>query len=91
MVQVLEGTSIAIATAAAEAIRASLSLPPHAFTYLTTHGSLDVAHVQFFERLMDKITEPQDQQAIVDSARAFYRLYGDIFRSLPRRAQQAAA
>ena len=90
MVHVLEGTSIAIATAAAESIRASLKLPRQAFTYLLSHGALDIEHVQFFEALMNKITEPEDQLAILDSARAFYRLYGDIFRALPRGSQQAA-
>jgi hypothetical protein len=33
--------------------------------------------------LMDRIDEPQDQQAIVQAAREFFQLYGDIFRSLP--------
>jgi hypothetical protein len=33
--------------------------------------------------LMDRIDDPADQQAIVHAARAFYRLYSDVFRSLP--------
>ena len=32
---------------------------------------------------MDRIDDAQDQAAIVHGARAFYRLYGDVFRSLP--------
>ena len=90
MVQVLEGTSVAIATAAADAIARSLELPRQAFTYLNTHGSLDMAHVKLFESLMNRIADPDDRGAVIDSARAFYRLYGDIFRALPREARQAA-
>ncbi len=84
MVQVLEGTSIALATQAAARIADSLQLPPKAFSYLNSHGSLDIKHVQFFEGLMEKISEPADQAAIIHGAKVFYRLYGDIFRSLPR-------
>ncbi|MGD9171491.1 MAG: iron-containing redox enzyme family protein, partial [Candidatus Thiodiazotropha sp.] len=42
MVLVLEGTSIELATKAAKATQASLKLPDNAFTYLTSHGSLDI-------------------------------------------------
>ncbi|MGE5793421.1 MAG: TenA family transcriptional regulator, partial [Bacteroidota bacterium] len=48
MVHVLEGTSIALATSAAQVIRNKLGLPPEAFTYLTSHGALDCEHVRFF-------------------------------------------
>jgi len=90
MVHVLEGTSIAIATDAARAIRARLGLPANAFTYLTSHGSLDLEHVTLFRGLMDRVTDAGDQDAIVRCTRAFYRLYGDIFRSLPRGHRRAA-
>ena len=86
MVHVLEGTSTAIATAAAEAIRGGLGLPPGAFTYLTSHGCIDIEHMKLFESLMDKIDDPRDQGAVVECATAIYRLYGDIFRSLPGQA-----
>ena len=84
MVHVLEGTSTAIATSAADAMRTSLGLPAKAFTYLTSHGSLDVEHVKFFEGLMNRIDEPADREAVVHCARTMYRLYGDIFRALPQ-------
>ena len=86
MVHVLEGTSTAVATAAADAIRRTLELPPDACTYLTSHGTLDVSHVQFFERLMDRVDNPDDQDSIVACSNAMYRLYGDVFRSLPAAA-----
>jgi pyrroloquinoline quinone (PQQ) biosynthesis protein C len=84
MVHVLEGTSQAIATGAAAAIQGALGLPDGAFTYLTSHGSLDREHVKFFEDLVDRLDDPLDQTAVVHCARAIYRLYGDIFRSLPQ-------
>lgn len=83
MVHVLEGTSTRIASAAAEKIRDVLDLPPHAFSYLTSHGALDLEHVVFFENLMNQVVRPEDQDSIIDCAHMFYRLYGDIFRALP--------
>ncbi len=83
MVQVLEGTSVNVATAAARAIQKSLGLPDRAFSYLLSHGDLDQQHIRFFESLMDKVTEPAEQAEVVHRAKVFYRLYGDIFRSLP--------
>lgn len=82
MVHVLEGTSVALASQAAQAIQDSLKLPDSAFSYLRSHGSLDQEHVQFFEALVDRIADPEDQQSVVQSAKAFYRLYGDIFRAI---------
>jgi len=82
MVHVLEGTSINIADHAANRIREALSLPRKAFSYLYSHGALDIEHVQFFENLMNRIEDPADQDQIVHAANAFYGLYGDIFRSL---------
>ena len=83
MVHVLEGTSTAIATSAARAIGIALRLPPSAFTYLTSHGSLDIEHVNVFKGLVNRLDAPEDQAAIIECAAAIYRLYGDIFRSLP--------
>lgn len=83
MVQVLEGTSIALATQAAEQIAHSLQLPGKAFTYLRSHGALDLEHIKFFEGLMNRIDDSAEQALIVHAAQVFYRLYGDIFRSLP--------
>lgn len=82
MVHVLEGTSVALASRAAQSIQDSLKLPDAAFSYLRSHGSLDQEHVQFFEGLMNRVTHPDDQQSIVHCAKVFYRLYGDIFRAI---------
>lgn len=82
MVHVLEGTSIGLADKAADAIRTRLGLPRKAFSYLYSHGSLDQQHVQFFEGLMNRIGDPAEQALIIHAANMFYRLYGDLFRSL---------
>lgn len=83
MVLVLEGTSIQLATNAAGAIKESLNLPTEAFSYLSSHGSLDISHMDFFEKLMNKIDDENDQQAIIHVANMMFKLYGDVFRSIP--------
>ena len=83
MVHVLEGTSIALATQMAGIIKGELDLPPQAFSYLTSHGSLDIGHVEFFKKLMNRLDDQADKAAVVHTAKVVYRLYGDMFRSLP--------
>lgn len=83
MVHVLEGTSTALATHAADTLRGALGLPPEAFSYLNSHGSLDISHVAFFEGLVNRLQRAEDQQAVLHVARMMYKLYGDVFRSLP--------
>ena len=82
MVHVLEGTSSALATRAAQAIGAALALPPRALRYLTSHGSLDQEHVGFFAGVVNRLA-PADQHAVIHVATRMYRLYGDLFRGLP--------
>jgi heme oxygenase len=91
MVHVLEGTSVSLALMAADAIQLPLGLPDAAFSYLRSHGTLDQQHTAHFARLMDRIDDPRDQADIVHAARAFFRLYGDVFRSLPLPQLQAVA
>lgn len=91
MVHVLEGTSISLADQTANTIRQSLGLPRKAFSYLYSHGALDQDHVKFFESLMNRISDVRDQAQIIHSARVFYTLYGNIFRSLGEGAPQVLA
>lgn len=84
MVFVLEGTSTALATQAAEALKKSLGLPNKAFSYLLSHGSLDLEHVQFFEELVNQLKNKEDRQSIIQSAKDIFKLYGDIFRTIPQ-------
>ena len=82
MVLVLEGTSTAVASRAAQALGASLDLPREAFTYLSSHGALDVEHTRFFATLVDRLDDPADRALLIHCARVFYRLYADVFRGL---------
>ena len=82
MVFVLESTSAALASHAADAIQGSLGLPKGAFRYLTSHGSLDQEHMRFFQSLVNRFDDPDDVDALLHCAGMFYRLYGDVFRSL---------
>jgi pyrroloquinoline quinone (PQQ) biosynthesis protein C len=91
MVHVLEGTSVSLALMAADQIQKPLALPDAAFTYLRSHGMLDREHTAHFELLMNQVEDPQDQADIVHAARAFYRLYGEVFRSLPLPQANAGA
>jgi hypothetical protein len=84
MVLVLEGTSAAIATRAAEVIMTRLDLPRRACTYLLSHGTLDQQHLGHFDALIDRLEDAADRAAVLHAARIFFRLYGDVFRALPR-------
>ncbi|MDF3932545.1 TenA family transcriptional regulator [Pseudomonas citronellolis] len=84
MVNVLEGTSIALATHAAGSIQKGLGLPQSAFSYLSSHGALDQDHMATYRGLMDRLDDPADQAAVVHAAKVVYRLYADMFRGLPR-------
>ncbi len=83
MVLVLEGTSVNLATPMGQLIQHKLGLPEKAMSYLYSHGSLDQEHIQFFRKLMDQLTDADDQAAVIHMARVMFRLYGDMFRSLP--------
>jgi pyrroloquinoline quinone (PQQ) biosynthesis protein C len=82
MVLVLEGTSVQVATKAAAEIQKSLKLPDSAFSYLTSHGSLDLEHIDFYEKLMNRLERREDKDAIIHCAKMMYKLYGNIFRSI---------
>lgn len=88
-VQVLEGTSVNIADQMADHIQKALGLPDSAFSYLRSHGALDQEHIKFFEVLMDKVTDPVDQEQILHTANMHYHLYGNMFRELT--SEQALA
>lgn len=82
MVLVLEGTSTAVASHAADALQQSLQLPPQAFSYLSSHGTLDQEHTRFYATLVNRINDADDRAALLHGAHVFYRLYGDVFRAL---------
>ncbi|MFV3381179.1 MULTISPECIES: TenA family transcriptional regulator [Pseudomonas] len=88
MVNVLEGTSIALATQAAGTLQSSLALPDKAFSYLSSHGALDQDHMATYRGLMDRLDQPEDQEAVIHAAQVVYRLYTEMFQGLPRATGQ---
>ena len=82
MVFVLEGTSVALALTAADQIQQALGLPDGAFSYLRSHGTLDQEHTRHLARLLERMT-PEDQADVLHAAHVFFKLYGDVFRTLP--------
>ncbi len=88
MVHVLEGTSVTLALNAADQIQRALALPPSAFSYLRSHGTLDQEHTAHFADLVNRLDDDADRAAVVHAANMFYGLYGAIFRSLPRSSSQ---
>lgn len=83
MVFVLEGTSTNLATKAGEAIMKSLGLDKSCFSYLFSHGSLDIKHMEFFKGVVNRITDKNDQEAILHMAQVMFQLFANVFRSIP--------
>jgi pyrroloquinoline quinone (PQQ) biosynthesis protein C len=85
-VHVLEGMSNLLADKAADAIQRSLAhRGKDGFSYLRSHGALDIKHVAFFKKLVNGITDVSIQQIVIDASKVFYRLYGDIYHELSAR------
>lgn len=83
MVHVLEGLSVMLAHKVEGAVRQSLDTDGEGgFSYLNSHGSLDVDHVEMFKTLINQLTDPATQDIIITSANIMYRLYGAIFEDL---------
>ncbi|MEN9360405.1 MAG: hypothetical protein RL095_1940 [Verrucomicrobiota bacterium] len=80
MVNVLEGTSVRAATQAAENLGRQLGLGKNCFSYLSSHGSLDLKHIDFFASLVERLDSESDLEFVIHCSKNFFRLYGDIFR-----------
>jgi len=92
MVFMLESTSTQIASTGADAIMAGLKLPKSAFTYLYSHGALDIEHLKFFENLVNQIDDPEDQAAIIEVAQNTFRLFAGVLSAIPhQKAKKHAA
>ncbi|HCS24036.1 MAG TPA: iron-containing redox enzyme family protein [Alphaproteobacteria bacterium] len=85
MVFMLESTSTQIASTGADAIMAGLQLPKSAFTYLYSHGALDIEHLKFFETLVNKISDAEDQAAIIEVAQNTFRLFAGLLGAVPHK------
>jgi len=87
MVFVLEGTSISLATNVAGVLQDALKLPSSAFSYLSSHGALDIEHLGDFEKLVDRLETEDDRDTVVRGAKTFYRLYGNVLGSIDLKEQ----
>ncbi len=86
MVHVLEGLSVMLAHSVAGAVQKSLGAGGAAgFSYLQSHGTLDVEHTALFRKLIDSFEDRETQDVIIAAARVMYRLYGAIFEDLGER------
>ena len=83
-VHVLEGMSVLLADRVADALARSFGKADatRGFSYLRSHGSLDQEHVAFFRDTVNRIDDPVLQEMVIEEAKVFYRLYGDIMREL---------
>jgi pyrroloquinoline quinone (PQQ) biosynthesis protein C len=81
MVHVLEGTSTALATTTADMVQRRLGLPDAAFSYLRSHGDLDIEHVAFFRDVVDRLGA-EDVGHVVYVARRVYRLYAAMLATI---------
>jgi Iron-containing redox enzyme len=86
MVHVLEGLSVQVAHQLAGAVQKSLKVDGKAgFSYLNSHGGLDVEHVELFKGLINGFEDRQIQDQVIDATRVIYRLYGAIFEDMGTR------
>lgn len=85
MVFMLESTSTQIANRGADAVKEKLRLPDKAFSYLYSHGELDISHMKFFEETVNKITDLEDQKAIIEVAQNTFLLFANVIGSIPHR------
>ena len=85
MVFVLEGTSTELATKGGEAIMKSLGLQKNCFSYLFSHGALDIKHMDFFKGLMNQIEDEKDQQDIIHMAKTMFYLFANVLSSIPHK------
>lgn len=87
MVFMLESTSTQIANKGADAVKEKLNLPKKSFSYLYSHGELDISHMKFFEDTVNKITDPDDQKAIIEVAQNTFRLFANVLRAVPHKGE----
>lgn len=91
MVHVLEGMSTQLASRAAGALEQAYGgTDGQGFSYLVSHGELDIEHTAYFRDLVNQLALRDDEaDAIIDCANMMYWLYGNIFRDLGRQLEDA--
>lgn len=82
MLFIVEITGSELAGRTVEQFMATLDLPRNCFSYLLAHASEDLNNLDFFKTLMAQITDPSEQEAIIQVAKHVYGLYSDVFQSI---------
>lgn len=81
MVYVLEEVAANYASRVARRVAERLEVTSgEGFSFLLSHGEMDQAHVEEFKELTDVCVRQADQDALVESARVNYALFGALFR-----------
>lgn len=90
MLHVSRSVGAALALRLADSLQARLQLPDSACTHLRHGGTRSQQQARPFAQLLDGVSDPQDQADVVHAAKMFYRLYGDVLRSLPLPQREVA-
>ena len=91
MVHVLEGLSVQLAHQLAGSVQRALGVDDKSgFSYLNSHGGLDIEHVELFKSLINGFDDPHILDQVIDSAQVIYRLYGAIFEEIGARPEEKA-
>ena len=92
MVHVLEGLSVMLADRLADTLKSRFTLTSDdGFSYLRSHGALDVEHTRMFAELIDGFSDRAIVDIVIEYARVFYALYGAIFADLDTLTLERAA
>lgn len=92
MVHVLEGLSVLLAEKLAGALKSRFgSTSDEGFSYLRTHGALDVEHTAMFQKLINSFKDAAVVDLVIEHTKIMYRLYGSIFEDLASLEMQRAA
>lgn len=81
MVHVLEEISMNYSSRVAKVVAERLGITDGSgFKFLSSHGTMDVQHVDSFRHLVNTIRRKEDYEAIIDAAQVNYALFGALFR-----------
>jgi hypothetical protein len=83
LLQVMRRTRATLAGPVVDRLQSRLQLPDSACRHLRTCEATGLSRSGRFATLVNRITDMQDQADVLHATRMFYRLYGDVIRSLP--------
>jgi pyrroloquinoline quinone (PQQ) biosynthesis protein C len=92
MVHVLEGLSVLLAEKLATTLKHRFGASSEdGFSYLGSHGALDIEHTGMLADLLDGFEDPQIIEIVIEHVRIMYALYGAIFVDLDEIEARRAA